>query len=130
MYIRCDNLRNDFEQPIRKGDRDNIEKNYGEAERLLNLCKISEKADEAKKIIAEHPSKIINVDNEYTSIPSPSSIPSQTTETFSTIENNKVRQIVMRLLKIILVFYILCVIFSKKAKNIIKIIKKHLNFKK
>ena len=127
MYIRCDNLRNDFEQPIRKGDRDNIEKNYGEAERLLNLCNISEKADEAKKIIAEHPSKIINVNNEYTSIPSPSS---QTTETFSTIENNKVRQVVMLLLKIILVFYILYIIFSKKAKNIIKIIKKHLNFKK
>ena len=124
MYIRCDNLRNDFEQPIRKGDLDNIEKNYGEAERLLNLCKISEKADEIKKIIVDHPSKIINVDNEYTSIPS------QTTETFSTIENNRVRQIVLLLLKIILVLYILCIIFSKKAKNIIKIIKKHLIFKK
>jgi hypothetical protein len=127
MYIRCDNLRNDFEQPIRKGDRDNIEKNYGESERLFNLCKISEKVDEVKKIIAEHPSKIIDVDNEYTSMPFPTT---QTTETFSTIENNKVRQILMLLLKIILVFYILCVIFSKKAKNIIKIIKKHLNFKK
>ena len=124
MYIRCDNLRNDFEQPIRKGDLDNIEKNYGEAERLLNLCKISEKADEIKKIIVDHPSKIINVDNEYISIPS------QTTETFSTIENNRVRQIVLLLLKIILVLYILCIIFSKKAKNIIKIIKKHLIFKK
>lgn len=124
MYIRCDNLRNDFEQPIRKGDLDNIEKNYGEAERLLNLCKISEKADEIKKIIVDHPSKIINVDNEYTSIPS------QTTETFSTIENNRVRQIVLLLLKIILVLYILCIIFSKKSKNIIKIIKKHLIFKK
>lgn len=124
MYIRCDNLRNDFEQPIRKGDLDNIEKNYGEAERLLNLCKISEKADEIKKIIVDHPSKIINVDNEYISIPS------QTTETFSTIENNRVRQIVLLLLKIILVLYILCIIFSKKSKNIIKIIKKHLIFKK
>ena len=124
MYIRCDNLRNDFEQPIRKGDLDNIEKNYGEAERLLNLCKISEKADEIKKIIVDHPSKIINVDNEYISIPS------QTTETFSTIENNRLRQIVLLLLKIILVLYILCIIFSKKSKNIIKIIKKHLIFKK
>ena len=114
MYIRCDNLRNDFEQPIRKGDLDNIEKNYGEAERLLNLCKISEKADEIKKIIVDHPSKIINVDNEYISIPS------QTTETFSTIENNRVRQIVLLLLKIILVLYILCIIFSKKAKILLR----------
>ena len=83
-----------------------------------------EKADEIKKIIVDHPSKIINVDNEYISIPS------QTTETFSTIENNRVRQIVLLLLKIILVLYILCIIFSKKSKNIIKIIKKHLIFKK